>query len=237
VSDREEQQRQFVDRWEAFKPPTSGAWEQKRRLATAMRLVINRLVQSNAPESELQRAAEGLERYADRLAGHPRLRRQDRSTPAPAEPDVGTFVDQSPFTGLANPLAPPIRLVEEAEWCVVGNVTYDAAYEGPPGSVHGGYIAAAFDEVLGFVQGMSGEPGMTGTLTIRYRKPTPLHRRLRLVGEIVRVDSRKIFTEGRLLGADDTLYAEGESLFITPHPEQYERLVAARSRGEAERSP
>lgn len=236
MNDRAEQQRQFVDRWEAFKPPTSGAWEQKRRLATAMRCVINRLVQSDAPEDQLQRAAEGLERYAERLADHPRLRRGDRDTPAPAEPDVGTFVDQSPLTGLANPLAPPITLTPEAEWCVVGRVNYDAAFEGPPGSVHGGYIAAAFDEVLGFVQGMSGTPGMTGTLTIRYRRPTPLHQPLRLIGEIVRVEDRKIFTEGRLVGADDTLFAEGESLFITPHPEQYERMLAARSQREAEHS-
>ena len=130
MSDRVEQQRQFVDRWEAFKPPTSGAWEQKRRLAAAMRGVINRLVQSNAPEDQLQHAAIELERYADRLAGHPRLRRGDRDTPAPAEPDVGTFVDQSPITGLANPLAPPISLTPEADWCVVGRVSYDAAFEG-----------------------------------------------------------------------------------------------------------
>jgi acyl-coenzyme A thioesterase PaaI-like protein len=237
LSDRVEQQRQFVDRWEAFKPPTSGAWEQKRRLAAAMRGVINRLVQSNAPEDQLRRAAIELERYADRLAGHPRLRRGDRDTPAPAEPDVGTFVDQSPITGLANPLAPPISLTPEADWCVVGRVSYDVAFEGPPGSVHGGYIAAAFDEVLGFVQGMSGDPGMTGTLTIRYRKPTPLYQPLRLIGEIVKVENRKIFTEGHLLADDDTLYAEGESLFITPHPEHYDRLIEARSRREAERRP
>ena len=38
---------------------TSGAeaWEQKRRLARAMRLVIERLVPSNAPEAELRAAA------------------------------------------------------------------------------------------------------------------------------------------------------------------------------------
>lgn len=232
MSDREKQQRQFVDRWEAFKPPSSAAWDQKRRLATAMRLVINRLIQSDAPEAELRGAAEGLEAYSERLAHHPRLRRGDRDTPIPPEPDVGTFVDQSPFCGLANPLAPPIELIEDAEWSVVGHVSYDAAYEGPPGSVHGGHIAAAFDEVLGFVQGMSGTPGFTGTLTIRYRKPAPLHQPLRLVGEIVRVEERKIFTAGRL-EAGDNLYAEGESLFITPDPAKYERLLEARERREA----
>ncbi|MFP8881910.1 MAG: hypothetical protein VCE43_21785, partial [Myxococcota bacterium] len=51
----------------------TGAWNQKRRLAAAMRLVIERLVPSNAPEGELRLATEGLERYADALTAHPRL--------------------------------------------------------------------------------------------------------------------------------------------------------------------
>jgi acyl-coenzyme A thioesterase PaaI-like protein len=229
VSDRAERQREFVERWEAFKPPSSGAWVQKRRLATAMRRVIGRMIESNAPEDELRRAAENMERYAERLARHPRLKRTGRTTEPPVEPDVGTFVDQSPFQGMANPLAPPIVVQEADEWCVEGRVTYGVAYEGPPGSVHGGYIAAAFDEVLGFVQGMSGEPGFTGTLTVRYRSPAPLRQELRLIGEIVRIEERKIFTEGRLL-AGDLLCAESEGLFITPHPEQYQRMLDARNR-------
>ena len=36
--------------------------------------------------------------------------------------------------------------------------------------------------VLGAAQTFSGAPGMTGTLTIRYRKPTPLHTDLRFEG-------------------------------------------------------
>ena len=40
---------------------------------------------------------------------------------------------------------------------------------------HGGYVAAAFDEVLGLAQDLGGQSGMTGTLTIKYRRPTPLH--------------------------------------------------------------
>ena len=46
-------------------------------------------------------------------------------------------------------------------------------------------VAAAFDEVLGFVQSLSGRPGMTGTLTVRYRKPTPLHTELRFDAQLV----------------------------------------------------
>jgi hypothetical protein len=234
VSERRRRQREFVERWEALQPATSGAWIQKRRLATAMRLVIDRLVQSDAPEDELRRAAEGLEKYSQRLAGHPRLRRAHRDSEPTPDPDVGTFVDQSPFVGLANPLAPPISLREEAEWCISGSVTYGAAYEGPPGCVHGGHIAAAFDEVLGLAQGMTGDPGFTGTLTVRYRSPAPLRRELRLIAEIVRVEGRKIFIDGRMLDGD-SLCAEAEGLFITPHPEQYQRMVEARARREKQR--
>ena len=35
--------------WDATKISGQGAWEQKRRLARAMRLVIERVVPSNAP--------------------------------------------------------------------------------------------------------------------------------------------------------------------------------------------
>ena len=45
-----------------------------------------------------------------------------------------------------------------------GVVTFGDAYEGPPGCVHGGFIAASFDEMLGFVAGATGKPGMTARL-------------------------------------------------------------------------
>ena len=47
----------------------------------------------------------------------------------------------------------------------IATVTFGSAYEGPPGCVHGGYVAAAFDEMLGFVQSLGGNPGMTARLT------------------------------------------------------------------------
>ena len=42
---------------------------------------------------------------------------------------------------------------------VVGHVVFGDAYEGPPGCVHGGFIAAAFDEVLGFTSRSPACPG------------------------------------------------------------------------------
>ena len=189
-------------------------WRQKRRLAAAMRLVIERLVPSDAPEDELRAAADGLERYAEALKAHPRLKYVQGYAESANAGDVGAFFDQSPMIGLANPLAAPISISQTGERTALGRVVYGSAYEGPPGSLHGGFVAAAFDEVLGFVQSLSGRPGMTGTLKVRYRKPTPLHTELCFEAELVRIEGRKLFTEGRLL-AGETLCAEAEGIFIS----------------------
>ena len=63
------------------------------------------------------------------------------------------------------------------------------------------------------MQSTTGQPGMTGTLTIRYRKPTPLDTDLRFEATVQRVEGRKIFAEGRLY-AGDVLTAEAEGVFI-----------------------
>jgi acyl-coenzyme A thioesterase PaaI-like protein len=212
-----------------------GAWVQKRRLADAMRTVIDRLVQSNAPEDELSAAADALERYAEQLESHERLRRYEGFGEAANAGDVGAFFDQSPMIGLANPLAPPIRLEDVDERSAIGRAVFGAAYEGPPGSVHGGFVAAAFDEVLGYVQSMSGAPGFTGTLTIRYRSPTPLHTELEFRCALTGGERRKTFAGGQLY-ASDTLCAEAEAIFISATPEKFEALLEERRRMEAERS-
>jgi acyl-coenzyme A thioesterase PaaI-like protein len=100
--------------------------------------------------------------------------------------------------------------------------------------VHGGWIAAAFDEVLGFTQSLTGHPGMTGTLTIRYRRPTPLHTELRFRGRVDRVEGRKIFTSATLhAGAD--LCAESDGIFVRVDFERFAELAkqrAARATGQ-----
>ncbi len=93
--------------------------------------------------------------------------------------------------------------------------------------MHGGYIAGAFDEVLGAAQTYSGNPGMTGTLTIKYRSPTPLHTPLRMVGEYVRSEGRRVYTEGSLW-AGDRLCAEAEGIFVSVPATRFAELIAER---------
>lgn len=213
MSDDETRRETFQSVWLGAGDEVSSTWAERRRLAKAMREVIDRLTTSDAPEAELRAAADGLERYAARLATHPRRTVPYGYGESANSGDVAAFFDYSPMIGLSNPLAPPIRLEVDGN-AVRGHVRFGTAYEGPPGHVHGGFVAAAFDEVLGFVQSTTGNPGMTGTLTIRYRKPTPLNTDLRFEASVQRVEGRKIFAEGRLY-VGDTLTAEADGIFIS----------------------
>lgn len=211
-------------RFRAPQRQVSGAWAARRRLAAAMREVIEHLVTSEAPEDELAGAADALERYAERLRGHPRRVGWDQMfRESSVSGDVGEFFDQSPLLGLSNPIAPPIELWVEGDR-VLGRAHYGSAYEGPPGHVHGGMIAAAFDELLGYTQSLTEHPGMTGRLVVHYRQPTPLYTDLDFEGRVLRVEGRKIFTSGTLR-SEERLLADSEGLFIRVDPGKMQALA------------
>ncbi len=199
-----------------------------RRLAEATRLVIERLVATRAPADALAAAAASLEAIAASLDGFPRGHSFEGFSESANAGDPHAFFDHSPIIGRANPLAPPLDLaVVDAK--VVGRARFGSAYEGPPGAVHGGYVAAAFDEVLGMAQSLGGKPGMTGTLTVRYRRPHPLHAEIDFEGELLRTEGRKIFTAGRSF-ADGELLAEAEGIFISVDFSKIAELMARRDR-------
>jgi acyl-coenzyme A thioesterase PaaI-like protein len=181
--------------------------------ADAARRIIDRLARADLAEADLAAAADRLENAADHLDSRGTERRYWGFGEAANAGDTHAFFDRSPLIGSANPLAVPIRVWVDGE-VVRGAVTFGAAYEGPPGCVHGGFLAASFDEILGMTQSLGGSPGMTGTLTIRYRKPTPLHVDLSFEGRLDRVEGRKIFTRGTC-HAGDLLTAEAEGIFIS----------------------
>lgn len=196
-----------------------------RRLADAGRLIIERLVATDAPDDVIAQATADLEAAAERFAGYRQGGLSGYAETANAG-DLTAMFDHSPFIGSANPLAPPMT-VEVVDGRVLAEVRFGSAYEGPPGCVHGGYVAGVFDELLGATQSLSGAPGMTGTLSVRYEKPTPLHTDLRLVGELGRTERRKIFVVGRMF-VGDTMTASAEGIFISMKPDQFRDLAAAR---------
>jgi acyl-coenzyme A thioesterase PaaI-like protein len=196
-------------------PRRAEAW----RLAAELRRIIEKLTLVAPPAEELAAAADAASAFADRL--DELLPQRDWSYDGYSETALAgsprAFFDRSPLIGKANPLAAPIELGivgEGDEAYAEGRAVFGAAYEGPPGNLHGGFVAASFDEVLGFAQSISGRAGMTGTLTVRYRSPTPLYEELRFKAWVERVEGRKIFVAGTC-HAGERLTAEAEGIFIT----------------------
>lgn len=213
-------------RWIPDETPPEGQRAALIRLAAALRETIELLMDTEAPEEQIVAAAEAAERFTQRLGEFPRSRALWGYAESSNAGNARAMFDSSPLIGLANPVAPPLKLAVVDDH-VEGTATYGTAYEGPPGHVHGGVVAASFDEVLGMVQSLSGQAGMTGTLSIKYRKPTPLHREVLFRGQVDRVDGRKIFCSGTL-HAGEILCAEAEGVFISVDFERMRSLASQR---------
>jgi len=179
---------------------------QRARLAEAVRhLVDTVLTCDDATEEQLARAADTTEQIARDLPPGSRPNRAAR--------DHTDYLPRSPLVGQVSPLAPPL------EWEIVdGRIEargrYHTAYEGPPGYVHGGWVALTFDEILGMSNIASGHPAMTGTLKVRYLLPTPLHTDVHVVGWTERVEGRRVVARGQLR-VGEQVTAEAEGLFVT----------------------
>ena len=215
--------------WPPPPPPSTGRRAAAARLADATRRIIDRVARVTLEADELERAADEMEQVAAHLESTGEERSFWGFAEAANAGDTHAFFDRSPIIGHANPLAPPIE-VELTGDRVFGRVTFGTAYEGPPGCVHGGFLAAAFDEGLGMAQSTAGNPGMTGTLTVRYRSPTPLHEDLRFEGWVDRVDGRKIFAQGTC-HVGDRLTAEAEGVFISVDFLRFAELAEGRQAG------
>ncbi len=193
----------------------------RRRLADAIRPIITLNVSAELDDEALEEAAEAIEAVAERLTARAGPRR-GRNQPDLARA-AQDFFPTSPVIGLANPVAPPVRVaVIEGEGGrpeIAGLANFGFAYEGPPTCVHGGVIAELLDEVLGAANIVAEHPAMTGTLTVRYRKPTPLNTDLRVEARFVRVDGRKVYTWGGIF-VEDVLTAEADGIFIEVVPTQ-----------------
>jgi acyl-coenzyme A thioesterase PaaI-like protein len=193
----------------------------RRRTAEVLRNLTREVITADLEDASFQSIADALDKLREELTAAPRLVRETETLHTPERVErVGRTAefDRDPLIGLSNSLAPPmIRTDEEKdEW----RVTFGDAFEGHPGFVHGGFVAAVLDHVLGVAASTGGVSSMTGTLTIRYRRPTPARKELLCRGEIDRVEGRKVFCHAELLDGD-TLSAEAEGIFIRVEPDHH----------------
>jgi acyl-coenzyme A thioesterase PaaI-like protein len=121
----------------------------------------------------------------------------------------------NPAVGLRNAIAPPMAIHRDDQGGCWSEFTLGAAYEGPPGLVHGGICALVLDHILGEAasDGLT-KPLFTGTITLRYLRGTPLGP-LRAEAFIERTEGIKTYARGYLIDADGRT-VEADGVFIAP---------------------
>lgn len=179
-------------------------------LADSTRELVDAVIRSSVDDEEIRAVAEQIDALTARLRA-----RQIDGPFGVAVNSQGTVRNHgNAVVGLRNAVAPPLDIHSSEEGRAWADFTLGAAYEGPPGLVHGGVSALLLDQVAGEAAAAGGAPGMTGTLTLRYRRGTPLGP-LHAEMSLDRIDGRKAFVSG-FIGDADGPTVEAEGIFITP---------------------
>ncbi|MCA1187166.1 MULTISPECIES: PaaI family thioesterase [unclassified Saccharopolyspora] len=133
----------------------------------------------------------------------------------------------NPASGPGNPIAPPMR-VRVADGVATGTCTLGLAYEGPHSYTHGGISAMLVDQILGHAHAAQGRPGMTVSLSLRYRRPVPLETPLRLTAWVPEdsITDRRTGPKATITTEDepDRVLVEASGIFVIPTAEQAERI-------------
>lgn len=207
--------------------PYNETWAIKRAINRKLKKIALQQVTKKASLDALRSLDAALDQVTGILEPAPELRGRD-SWVADGEYGPVRIVSReiAPLAGQSNVIAPALHMWFDTEAKKsYGRVTVDWLYEGPPFCVHGGIVAALFDEFLGCTQILSGKTGATGILNLKYHLPTPLNTELRFEGEVKAVEGRKITCAGNLY-ANGQRTVSGEGLFITI-PEGVNKLLEA----------
>jgi hypothetical protein len=115
-----------------------------------------------------------------------------------------------------NPCFPEYEFDRIDAETAVGRVTFPVVYEGPPGLVHGGFLAVFFDCVIQHQNCATGLSGKTRSLSVKFRRPTPILTELSF--DIVReqVDGEVASTAQVSLDGDVLCIGEATTLALSP---------------------
>jgi hypothetical protein len=191
------------------------------RLAESLRGLIETSARIAALPPEIESRVDDTSVHIDTLQ-----RDLDRFALGDATPRMGPEpADQRPYfvagvlMGRHHPLRPDLEIEHDGD-VTRGRVRFGVSFEGPPGGVHGGYVAHFFDQILGQHNLYSKIPAMTGTLTVRYRSTTPILRDLDFEVTHQQEEDRKVVTSSALSAGGET-FSEAEGLFIVPRASRW----------------
>lgn len=179
-------------------------------LTQAIRELIDAGIRTGVDESTVREAQAAIEAATAMLRS---TQRDETSTLRLA--DTGRpLAWANPAVGLRNAIAPPMDIHHQDGRCWA-EFHLGAAYEGPPGLVHGGIAALVLDHILGEVasDGLT-KPLFTGTITLRYLRGTP-QGWLRAEAFIERTEGIKTYARGYLSDAEGHT-VEADGVFIQP---------------------
>ncbi|RAV14625.1 hypothetical protein DQP55_08655 [Mycolicibacterium sp. GF69] len=130
-----------------------------------------------------------------------------RIGPAAAE-SQRVYLDHAFDIGAYNPAFPEYAFDELGADSASGRVTFPVLFEGPPGLVNGGFLAVFFDCVTQHQSCATGRTGKTRSLTVTFRRPTPILTELAF--DVARVESDGRVTSTARLLLDGEVLCTGE---------------------------
>ncbi len=196
--------------------PRDENWAARRQVATRFRVLSEELLRRDLHAESVAACLVPLREIEQRLAACNTLERHASG--------IGIFtLECSAWTGHSNPLSPPLWLWSDGD-CVRAQVEFSAAYEESDAEpwVHRGSLAAVFDHVLGYVQMLAGDAGMTARLQVVHRERVPSRVPLRIESSVTRVDGRRKYCAGKLFvptfseEEPERLAVEAEGVFVVP---------------------
>ena len=182
-----------------------------RRVVGQLRDLVDASVQLSGSIGDLEVLEEDLDRALEHAKALAVGKPMDKFGPFEID-QPNAVLPYSPITGYYHPMAPPVEL-EFVDSKLIGRASFGEAYEGPNQCLHGSIIAGVYDQLLAIANIAGATGGPTASLTIHYRKPTPLHQELTFEAWTERVEGRKIYTKGRC-SHNGVLLSEAEGLFI-----------------------
>lgn len=188
-------------------------WHARHRLAAATRELNEKLVSTDI-NPEL--AAALTEKIEDLTAELSRAEQVDGLVDMAKRGERGTIDNVMgelvAMAGRSHPCSPDLVWQEEPNR-ITGTVTFGQAFEGPPGHVHGGWVAGVLDHLMGMTHVRTGYPGMTGGLSVRYLKPTPLNQVIEVSAEAMELDEKRTEVKAAMRYGD-TITAKAEATFV-----------------------
>ena len=195
--------------------PLSSYWNAKRTLAEAMRALQEQVLTADISEAEALSLAERIKAETTELAALVQVtgiianaRRKQHGNIAVINHELLAI------GGHSHPGAPGIKIWHAGDE-THGSVQCGWAFEGPPGHVHGGWVAGMLDHFMGIAHMRAGRPGMTGSLDVRYHRPTPLNVELALRASHEVISERRTRVIAEILH-EDQVTASAVAIFIRP---------------------